>query len=74
MVKNVEVLDRMVRIFAGIALIAVADLNEGWVRWLAVVGVVLLVTGFMGFCPAYWAMGKKSLTEPKMSKTKMSKI
>ena len=68
MVKNVEVLDRMIRIFAGIALIAVADLNEGWVRWLAVVGVVLLVTGFMGFCPAYWTMGKKSLTEPKTSK------
>ena len=68
MVKNVEVLDRMVRIFAGIALIAVADLNEGWARWLAVVGVVLLVTGFMGFSPAYWTMGKKSLTEPKMSK------
>ena len=71
MVKNVEVLDRMIRIFAGIALIAVADLNEGWVRWLAVVGVVLLVTGFMGFSPAYWAMGKKSLTEPKMSKMKI---
>jgi hypothetical protein len=68
MVKNVAVLDRMIRIFAGIALISVADLNEGWVRWLALVGVALLVTGFMGFSPAYWAMGKKSLAEPKMSK------
>ena len=63
MAKNIGPFDRMLRIFAGVVLIAVGDVNQGWVRWLAAAGVVLLVTGFLRFCPAYWVMGRRRLSE-----------
>ena len=52
---NVGGLDRTLRIIAGLVLIALAATGTvgawGWV------GVVLLLTGAIGFCPAYPLLG-----------------
>jgi hypothetical protein len=52
---NVGGLDRMLRIIAGLVLIALAATGTvgawGWI------GVVLLLTGAVGFCPAYPLLG-----------------
>jgi DUF2892 family protein len=55
MKANVGGIDRVLRIVAGLALIAWALLFHGPV-W-AWIGVVLLATGLIGWCPAYAPFG-----------------
>lgn len=58
MPKNVGVIDRALRAVVGLILIALAVLGIfspwGWV------GVVPLLTAFIGFCPAYTLIGVKT--------------
>jgi hypothetical protein len=52
--QNVGTIDRAVRIVLGLALLALAVFGGQWWGWI---GVVPLVTAFMGFCPAYKLVG-----------------
>lgn len=60
MTRNVGNLDRIVRIVAGLALIAFA---LGWIfpgtglNWLGWIGIVPLATAALGNCPAYSILG-----------------
>ena len=60
MSKNVGIVDRVIRIVIGLALIAYAiPLGfpvTGW-SWVGWVGVVPLITGIFGMCPAYRLIG-----------------
>lgn len=58
MPKNVGVIDRALRAVVGLILIALAvlDIFSPW-GW---VGVVPLLTAFVGFCPAYLPFGIKT--------------
>lgn len=52
---NVGTMDRVLRILAGLILIALAATGTvGWWGWL---GVVPLATGLFRFCPAYALLG-----------------
>lgn len=52
---NIGTLDRILRIAAGLVLIALAATHTvGWWGWL---GIVPLVTGAFRFCPAYALLG-----------------
>jgi len=63
---NIGSIDRIVRAIAGLVLIALSFLPPsapvlaalgGW-RWLvAAIGVVMLATAAMRFCPAYTVLG-----------------
>jgi hypothetical protein len=64
MTANLGMIDRAVRAVAGIVLVALLFVIEGGLGWLlAVVGIVLLGTAFMSFCPLYRALGM-STREP----------
>lgn len=54
MKTNVGGMDKIVRILAGIALIAWALMGGQVWAWI---GVVPLATGLMGWCPAYTLFG-----------------
>jgi hypothetical protein len=64
MKHNVGSADRLIRIIAGIAIIAFAVFAHGPIRWTGLVGSVLLTTGFVSFCPAYWLLRIKTLSTP----------
>ena len=52
---NVGTIDRVLRIVAGLVLIALAATGTvGWWGWL---GVVPLAAGLFRFCPAYTLLG-----------------
>ena len=55
MLKNVGTVDRVIRIVAGLALIAASLL--GYIGLWGWIGVVLLATGLFRFCPAYLPFG-----------------
>ncbi len=59
MLKNVGSLDRILRIAVGVALIAYAlgFFGPGAYTWLGWIGVVPILTSFMGTCPAYSIFG-----------------
>ncbi|NQV99307.1 MAG: DUF2892 domain-containing protein [Rhodospirillales bacterium] len=61
MQKNVGGIDRILRIIAGLGLIAFASIGPetGYNAW-GWIGVVPLVTAFIGFCPAYALFGLKT--------------
>lgn len=65
MKANVHPIDRFLRIAVGIILIALAATGTvGWWGWL---GALPLLTGLVGFCPAYSLLGIKAcpLKTPK---------
>lgn len=63
MMRNVGLLDRAVRVIVGVTLIAfaipVGFPQTGWnaVGWI---GLLPLVTGIVGYCPAYSLFGLKT--------------
>ena len=55
MIKNIGGMERVVRIVAGLVLIALAV--TGTVGWWGLLGLVPLATGLMGWCPPYSLLG-----------------
>ncbi len=60
MTKNVGGIDRILRIVVGLALIALAVLDVAPVGVWGYIGIVPLVTGLIGWCPAYLPFGIKT--------------
>jgi len=50
---NIEAIDRVIRIVAGIALLGVVVFVPGPWRWVGLIGLVPLITGLVGWCPVY---------------------
>ena len=61
---NVSAVDRTLRIIVGLALCAAFFLLEDPIRWVGVIGLVPLVTGFVGWCPAYRLFGISTCAVP----------
>ena len=59
---NVGTVDRTLRIFAGLVLIALAALGK--IGWWGYIGVIPLATGVFRFCPAYTLLGVKTCSKP----------
>ena len=59
MLKNVGSWDRILRVVVGVLLIAYAlgMFGPGQYTWLGWIGIVPLLTSFMGTCPAYSIFG-----------------
>lgn len=64
MEANVGGADRVLRIVVGIALLSLFFLLEGNARWWGLVGVVLIATGLLRWCPAYIPFGIKTCRKP----------
>ena len=66
MTANIGFIDRTLRIFVGLALLAwalgyipnIAPSAWGWV------GIVPLLTGLLGYCPAYTTIGLNTCKRP----------
>lgn len=66
MVKNIGPTDKIVRIIVGLILLIVGLLSlfgvplialGGWAWLVGLIGLVLIVTAFYGYCPAYKPFG-----------------
>ena len=57
MSNNVGTIDRGARVVVGIVLILFALMSSSTYAWIGWIGVVPLVTGLMGWCPAYTLVG-----------------
>lgn len=57
MKKNVGGIDRAVRIIAGLIVLSLFFVLGDTYRWWALIGAVPLLTGLIGWCPAYLPFG-----------------
>ena len=57
MTKNEGNIDRILRIVAGLALLAGFFLTNASYSWLYLVGLVPLATGLLGWCAIYSLLG-----------------
>jgi hypothetical protein len=53
MVQNVGTADSIIRVWAGIAIVAAASFIPVSLNWVALLGVILVVTAILRFCPIY---------------------
>lgn len=60
MVSNVGGIDRVVRIVVGLALLSLVFILDGDNRWWGLIGLVVLATGVLRWCPAYVPFGIKT--------------
>ncbi len=60
METNVGGTDRIVRIVVGVALLSLVFILDGGNRWWGLVGLALLATGLLRWCPAYIPFGIKT--------------
>ncbi|PMS19828.1 DUF2892 domain-containing protein [Trinickia dabaoshanensis] len=64
MTRNVGTIDRIIRIVVGVAVLSQPVLLQGSLRWLGLIGLIPLVTGLVGWCPAYSLLGISSCEVP----------
>ncbi len=57
MKKNMSNTDKWIRIILGLALLSLIFIIESNLRWLGLIGLVLIATGFINFCPIYALLG-----------------
>lgn len=57
MKQNVGSTEKTIRIIAGLAILSLIFFLEGNARWWGLVGLLPLVTGLSGYCPAYTLFG-----------------
>jgi hypothetical protein len=62
MKKNMGSLDKNLRLVLGIILLIVGFFST-W--WLSLIGVIMIGTSVMGFCPAYLPFNISTLGKPK---------
>jgi hypothetical protein len=54
--RNIGFVDRIVRLFLGVALLVLFFVLPGDLRYLGLIGLVPLLTAAIGVCPAYWPL------------------
>jgi hypothetical protein len=57
MTHNVGTTEKVIRIILGIALLSLIYFMEGSMRWVGLVGAVLIVTALIGWCPISAVLG-----------------
>ena len=57
MKANVGRADRVIRILAGLALLSLVFFLEGNARWWGLVGLPVMATGLLVWCPLYTPFG-----------------
>jgi len=58
--ENIGSIDRIIRIVLGFALLLLLFLLDGGIKYIGLIGIVLLLTAFIKFCPLYTVFGINS--------------
>ena len=65
MKTNVGTIDRIIRVILGLGILAAGYYYK---NWLGLIGLVPLLTAFVGFCPAYLPFGLSTCAKPEDKK------
>jgi len=65
MKTNLGTLDRIIRVIVGLGILCAGYYFK---NWLGLIGLVPLLTAFVGFCPAYLPFGLSTCAKPDPAK------
>ncbi len=65
MKTNVGTIDRVIRVILGLGILGAGYYFK---NWLGLIGIVPLLTAFVGFCPAYLPFGLSTCAKPDQGK------
>ena len=65
MKTNVGTIDRIIRVIIGLGILGAGYYFK---NWLGLIGIVPLLTAFVGFCPAYLPFGLNTCAKPDQGK------
>lgn len=60
MVSNMNQTDKIVRVILGVALLSLLVILDGGIRWIGLIGLVLVASVLMNWCPIYAMLGINS--------------
>lgn len=60
MVSNMNQADKIVRVILGVALLSLLVILDGGIRWIGLIGLVLVASVLMNWCPIYAMLGINS--------------
>ena len=63
--KNMGAVDRGIRVVVGVVLLVLFVRLEGGVRYIGLLGIVMLLTAAVGFCPLYKPFGIRTCRAPR---------
>jgi hypothetical protein len=63
---NIGRLDKSMRLIIGVLSLMIAIVLPGYLKLISVLGVVLLATAFIRWCPLYTFFGWSSSSTPKI--------
>jgi len=63
--KNIGGTDKAVRLILGIALLSLLFILNGNIRYIGLVGLIPILTAFIGFCPLYLPFGLNTIRKGK---------
>ncbi|MDR3585441.1 MAG: DUF2892 domain-containing protein [Desulfosporosinus sp.] len=58
-------LDRIIRIIIGLIILSLWFLLQGNAKYLALIGLIPLITGIIGWCPLYTIFGVNTIGKRK---------
>jgi Inner membrane protein YgaP-like, transmembrane domain len=65
MTKNMGAIDRGIRVVVGVALLWVLFAASGGVRWVGLLGFVMLLTAAGAYCPLYSLLHIRTRSTPQ---------
>jgi len=57
MKRNVGLIDRVIRVVAGLAILSLLYFLDGSLRFVGLIGIIPLATGLIGYCHLYSILG-----------------
>ncbi len=66
---NIGKTDRLIRVIAGLILVVLFFVLEGGARYIGLLGVVLLATSALNFCPIYAILGMSTRGRSETSRS-----
>lgn len=62
---NVGTIDRLIRVVLGLVLLSLFFVLDGGIKYVSLIGIVLLLTATIKFCPLYTLIGVNTCSTKK---------
>lgn len=65
MKQNIGTVDKVIRLILGIVLMSLYFLLDGGLKYISILGIILILTAFINYCPLYTLFGINTCSTKK---------
>jgi len=63
--KNIGTVDKVIRLILGIVLLSLYFLLDSGLKYISILGIILILTAFINYCPLYTLFGINTCSTKK---------